>query len=172
MKEWQHVRSRNSADKWLWLALLLKLCAGWYLFFTARARQEAIFFSLLCGSLSLVTIWAIRGLFHSENEKAIDRAVQKRDHVDGDWRAAVGTIHPMKPKGMLTAPFSGEAAVAYKYWVTRFERRTEAFSPRHESRANVCLSCCPAMPQQLKQPFRHNELFSRSFWLPWWRFSC
>lgn len=129
MKNQQHERSGPGAGKWLWLALLLMLCAGWYLFFTARARQDAVFFSLLCGSLSLVTIWAIRGLFHSENEKALDRAVQKRDPVDGEWRAAVGTIHPLKPKGVLTAPFSGEAAVAYKYWVTRFERRTAGPEP-------------------------------------------
>jgi len=129
MKDWKPVRSRNSAGKWLWLALLLMLCVGWYLFFTARARQEAVFFSLLCGFLSLVTIWAIRGLFHSQNEKALDRAVQQRDPVDGEWTAAVGTIHPLKPKGALTAPFSGEEAVAYKYWVTRFERRTAGPEP-------------------------------------------
>lgn len=124
MKDRPHVRSGRSAGKWLWLALLLVLCAGWYLFFTARARQDALFFSLLCGFLSLGTIWAIRGLFYSENEKALDRAARKREPVDGKWTAAVGDIQPLMPQGALTAPFSGEATVAYKYWITRFERRT------------------------------------------------
>lgn len=124
MKNRQLERSGPGAGKWLWLALLLVLCAGWYLFFTARARQEAVFFSLLCGSLSLGTIWAIRGLFHSENERALDRAVQNKVPVDGKWTAAVGAIQPLMSQGALTAPFSGQAAVAYRYWITRFERRT------------------------------------------------
>ncbi|HPN36307.1 MAG TPA: hypothetical protein PK843_17510 [bacterium] len=129
MKNWKHERSRHSAGKWLWLALLLVFCVGWYVFFTSRARHEAVFFSLLCGSLSLATIWAIRGLFYSENEEALDHAVQKREPVDGKWTAAVGTIQPLTPQGALTAPFSGQAAVAYQYWITRFERRTAGPEP-------------------------------------------
>ncbi len=124
MKDWRHERSGRSTGKWLWLAFWLVLCAGWYLFLTAHARQDAVFFSTLCGFLSLGTIWTIRGLFYSENEKALDRAVRQRDPMDGKWTAAVGDIQPLMPQGALTAPFSGEAAVAYKYWITRFERRT------------------------------------------------
>lgn len=91
-----------------------------------------------------------------ENERALHRAVQKRDPEDGEWTAAVGAIQPLMPQGALTAPFSGETAVAYKYWITRFERRTAGPEPlRRYSRNRHLITAytgCAMVPCEIRTP--------------------
>jgi hypothetical protein len=114
---------------WLTLGLWIILIAGWYIYFN-QVKLESIFtFSLICGTLSLLTVWSFRALFSRYNEIALNRALQGLPMIDGQWSAAVGEIHP-RTKQLLTAPFSGQAAIAYKYWVTCFDRIVPGTNPR------------------------------------------
>jgi hypothetical protein len=111
------------------LGLWLILIAGWYNYLGRNSQENIFTFSLIGGTLSLGTLWSIRALFYRHTEKALNRALQGLPMIDGQWSAAVGEIHP-RAKQLLTAPFSGQAAIAYKYWVTRFDRIVPGTNPR------------------------------------------
>jgi len=59
----------------------------WYCYLEPRLKDDVLVFSILSGLFSLGTVWAVRGLFHKENEKALDRALQGRPLEDGQWAA-------------------------------------------------------------------------------------
>lgn len=118
----------------LGLLLLFALGAAWHAFLGPRLADAGVFFSCVGGGLSWLSVWAFRALRHRENEPALEHARQGRNPRDGQWAAAAGTIHPLLPAA-LAAPFSGQPAVAYKYWITRFENRTAGPEPlRRHSR--------------------------------------
>ncbi len=125
-----------SLKAWLTLGLWLILIAGWYIYFNPVKLENIFTFSLICGTLSLLTIWSIKALFSRYNEIALNRARQGLPLIDGQWSAAVGEIHPTTQQKLI-APFSGQEVVTYKYWVTRFDRIVPGANPRHSKNRHL-----------------------------------
>jgi hypothetical protein len=135
MKTQRQRRLRRFAVIGFNLAQLFLFCAAWSMGLKPGAGDDAVFFSVTGGLLTWGTIWAVRGLFRRENEKALLRAMQGHLPEDGQWGAAAGQIVP-STQTELAAPFTGAAAAAYQYRITRFERAVAGPEDKRRSSRN------------------------------------